>query len=98
MNALVKVLRFIANPPPQSANNVLMLVVLFWGVPSLTMLLVPAFMWSSGTQLSVGWFASAVVGLFLLLAYTRFVVAFIGLCNGEDWLRDQWEQFLRKYD
>jgi hypothetical protein len=96
MQTLSRMIQSISHPSPHNATSVLMLMLAVWGIPSMLMLLVPAFIWHFTGQLSVGWFASAVIGLFLLLAYGRFVAVFIGIYNGEDWLREQWEQILRK--
>lgn len=89
MKALKSVYHAVFNPSPEHASRSLLLVVVFWGLPSLAMLLVPAFMWQSDQQISVPMFACMAFGLILLLAYGRFVIDFIKRYNGENWMRDQ---------
>lgn len=89
MKTIIEAFNRAINPPPHQANSVLWLIFLLWGLPSLAMLLVPAYKWQAEGTLSVGWFSCSVFGLILQLAYVRFAIAFIGKYNGDNWLREQ---------
>lgn len=86
---LSKAFKEVFYPAPENANRSLYLIILFWGLPSLAMLLIPALKWSADHQMSVAGFASMVLGLGGLCAYCRFVGAFIERYNGKGWLREQ---------